>query len=117
LPADGYYRDAYDVDALVGGCCDRSPPTLSVYLDVPPGETLRRALVRDEGDPADIEQRYRERYLPAQELYRAQVDPVARAHVVLDNTDPAAPVGCVRERGRRTAVRPWRSPGRWTARR
>lgn len=138
LSADGYYRDAYDVEALVGrllrpfaagaarvatqvfdhavdevaeALCDVPPHaalvvdgvfvqrdplrgfwTLSVYLDVPPGETLRRALVRDEGDPADIEQRYRDRYLPAQGLYRAEVDPVARAHVVLDNTDPAAPV-------------------------
>lgn len=65
--------------------------TLSVYLHAPPAETLRRALVRDDGDPADIERRYRERYLPAQALYRTQAEPLASADVVLDNTDPAAP--------------------------
>ena len=65
--------------------------TLSLHLHVPPGETLRRALVRDVGDAVEVERRYRERYLPAQDLYRAEVDPVGRADVVIDNTDPRAP--------------------------
>jgi uridine kinase len=65
-----------------------------VYLDVTPDETLRRACERDAelfGGAAETESRYRNRYLPAQLMYRAEVDPIARAHVVIDNEDPESP--------------------------
>jgi uridine kinase len=68
--------------------------TLSVYLRVPPAETLRRAIVRDLelfGSTGEIERRYRHRYLPGQALYRAEADPERAAHVVVDNERPAAP--------------------------
>ncbi len=68
---------------------------LAVYLHVPEAETLRRALVRDlprMGTPQEVRRRYRARYLPAQDLYRREADPVAAADVVVDNTDPRAPV-------------------------
>jgi uridine kinase len=61
---------------------------------VPPAVTLARALVRDSdrmGGRAAVERRYRGRYLPAQEIYRAEVDPLHCADVVLDNSDPAEP--------------------------
>ena len=66
-----------------------------VYVDVSEGETLRRARPRDAeifGSVSEVETRYRERYLPAQRLYRDDADPVAHAHVVVDNEDPARPV-------------------------
>lgn len=65
---------------------------LAVHLQVPDGEVLRRVVVRDAGSPADIEALYRARYLPAQRLYEEQARPAERADVVLDNTDPRAPV-------------------------
>jgi len=66
---------------------------LSVHLHVPEEHTLRRAAVRDrELMGAEVERRYRVRYLPGQALYRREVDPAATADVVVDNTDPAAPV-------------------------
>ncbi len=66
-----------------------------VYVDVSEPETLARARRRDAevfGSVAEVEMRYTERYLPAQELYRGEVDPIARAHVVVDNEDPTQPV-------------------------
>ncbi|SDY22509.1 uridine kinase [Geodermatophilus africanus] len=71
----------------------RSRWHLAVYLHVPEEETLRRAAVRDRAlMGAEVERRYRVRYLPGQALYRREVDPAATADVVVDNTDPAAPV-------------------------
>jgi uridine kinase len=65
-----------------------------VYVHVSQEETLRRARVRDAkffGSAAEVESRYRQRYLPAQELYRAGADPRARADIVVDNEDPDHP--------------------------
>ncbi|WBC16093.1 uridylate kinase [Micromonospora sp. WMMA1998] len=67
---------------------------VTVHLHVGPEETLRRALVRDLdvfGSADEVRRRYRERYLPGQELYRARARPGERADVVLDLTDPLAP--------------------------
>jgi uridine kinase len=113
LSPEGYFHDCFDFAALrravlapdgavvvVDGvflqtaelrdCWD-----LSVYLDVSPAETLRRALVRDVelfGSEAVIRERYEHRYLPGQLLYRTTVRPAEVADVVVDNDDPAAPV-------------------------
>jgi uridine kinase len=62
--------------------------TLSVYLRVSPGETVRRGLGRDvglSGSAAEVEERYRRRFLPGQELYRRECDPESAADIVLDN--------------------------------
>ena len=67
---------------------------LAVYLDVPPATTLERALVRDVavfGCERDVRTRYETRYLPGQELYRREAEPLERADVIIDNTDLAAP--------------------------
>lgn len=61
---------------------------------MPPEETLRRARIREVGalgNLPDVEQRYLQRYLPAQALYRAEAEPLASADVVVDNSDPHAP--------------------------
>jgi uridine kinase len=68
---------------------------LSVYVDVSPAETLRRALVRDTelfGSREVVRERYEHRYLPGQQLYRTTVEPTRLADIVLDNDDPTAPV-------------------------
>ena len=67
---------------------------LSVYLRVPEEVTPARALVRDlalHDSAADVEHRYRARYLPGQALYRAEAHPERAADVLVDNRDPAAP--------------------------
>ena len=83
---------------------------LSVYLDVPEAETLRRALTRDAdrfGSAEDVRHRYTTRYLPGQALYRAAERPREAADVVLDMTDPATPVpGTGLDQGDETAARP-----------
>ena len=69
--------------------------TLGVYLHVPEEVTPARAVPRDLplfGSVEGVEERYRRRYLPGQALYRAEAHPVDVAHVVVDNSDPAAPV-------------------------
>ena len=114
LSPEGYYRDLFDLAALIEGCrSDDGRPetlvvdgvfllrpelrhlwTLSVYLAVPEDVTLQRAVVRDVaflGSSAEVERRYRERYLPGQVLYRSEADPERHADVVVDNTDFAAP--------------------------
>jgi uridine kinase len=66
--------------------------TLCVYLSVSPEESLRRGVERDAklfGSEADAARRYAARYLPAQALYRAEVDPERLANIVVDNTEPA----------------------------
>lgn len=91
---------APDAVLLLDGCRLRRPALadcwdLVVLLLVPEEELLRRAVVRDAdlfGAPEQVEHRYRTRYLPAERLYEQQVRPAESADVVLDNTDPAAPV-------------------------
>lgn len=69
--------------------------TLSVFLSVSADESLRRGVDRDAelfGSEPEAQRRYATRYLPAQTLYRAQVDPERAADVVVDNAEPANPV-------------------------
>lgn len=62
----------------------------SVFLDVPFGETARRMAERD-GSPADPGHPGMRRYVGGLEIYFALCDPAARAHLVIDNTDPESP--------------------------
>ncbi|WP_433269626.1 hypothetical protein ACQPZF_07485 [Actinosynnema sp. CS-041913] len=108
---EGYYRDTFDYPALRRAVSARAGSVvlvegvfllrpelrddwdLAVYLHVSPEETLRRALVRDVGLFGDaVRERYERRYLPGQALYRAEADPLARADVLVDHTDPARPL-------------------------
>jgi uridine kinase len=71
------------------GCWD-----LSVFVQVDPAISLQRALNRDValfGNRAAAERRYRERYLPGQELYMSQVHPDQGAEILIDNNDPTSP--------------------------
>jgi uridine kinase len=68
---------------------------LAIYLHVPEEVTLERAKLRDAhlfGSSEAVEARYRARYLPGQALYRDEAKPQHAAHIVLDHSDPAAPV-------------------------
>jgi uridine kinase len=68
---------------------------VAVHLHVAPEMTLRRALERDValmGDEATVRTRYEQRYLPGQELYRAEADPWSYADLALDASDPQHPM-------------------------
>jgi uridine kinase len=67
---------------------------ISIFLDIHPDEMLHRALDRDTesmGGPDNVRERYLRRYLPAQQLYRADAAPDSLADVVIDNTNPTRP--------------------------
>ncbi len=67
---------------------------LTVYLSVPFDIMVERALRRDTDPPdsaAEVEHRYRTRYIPGQQLYVAEASPESGADVVIDNTEPSAP--------------------------
>ncbi len=68
---------------------------LSIYLRAPSDVVLERALVRDVGalgSPDEVRQRYQDRYLPGQAIYRDECDPERYADVVVDNSDFANPI-------------------------
>jgi len=67
---------------------------LRVWLATQPEVALARALGRDvpRDGRAEAERLHRERYAVSERIYVGEVDPVARADVVVDNTDLAAPV-------------------------
>jgi uridine kinase len=58
-----------------------------VWLDIDPEVSIRRGAVRDaDWAGSDAEALHRDRYLPAEELYLAEVDPRGLADVVIDNS-------------------------------
>lgn len=64
---------------------------LTVFLDVPFLETCRRMALRDGSDPNPDSAAMR-RYVGGQRIYYRERTPWHRADLVVDNTDPAAPV-------------------------
>ena len=65
-----------------------------VFVRVTFAEVLHRAAIRDAerfGGAGPTMARYRQRYLPGQQLYLAEVDPASLADAILDNDDPAHP--------------------------
>jgi uridine kinase len=67
---------------------------VTMVVEVSPDETIRRALTRDVdlfGTPESVRERYQLRYLPAQQIYRAEASPATRADIVIDNNDPPWP--------------------------
>ncbi|XVV17428.1 uridylate kinase [Actinoplanes sp. CA-131856] len=56
---------------------------LRVFVSATQETTLRRAVLRE--GRADVERRWRGRYLPAQRLYAAEARPAEHADIVVDN--------------------------------
>lgn len=67
---------------------------LRVLVSAALDRTVERAVVRESpvSSRADVERRWRERYLPAQRLYFATARPAEHAHVVVHNDDPRQPI-------------------------
>lgn len=63
-----------------------------IFVEIDFETSLARALVRDLGlfgSPEEVIRRYREKYIPGQQLYLAAVQPAAKADVVIDNRNLA----------------------------
>ncbi len=67
---------------------------LSVFVVADAERVLERAVVRDAdlGTPAEVREMYLRRYLAAESMHLERDDPWSHADVVVDLTDPAAPV-------------------------
>jgi uridine kinase len=63
-----------------------------VWLEIDPQQSIRRGAARDQDwAGSEAEAVHRDRYLPAEELYLAEVDPLRLVDVVIDNRDLARP--------------------------
>jgi uridine kinase len=62
---------------------------LRVFVATAFDTTVERALIRERGalTPADIERRWRERYIPSQQFYFAAVRPAEKADIIVHNDD------------------------------
>jgi uridine kinase len=67
---------------------------LRIFLSVPFGKTLDRARTRDQSpsrSAAEIERRYRSRYVPSQQFYFDTARPAEHADIIVRNDDPRQP--------------------------
>ena len=74
---------------------------LSIFVSAAFGQILDRARVRDLarlGSAAEVERRFRTRYIPAQKLYFAAARPADHANIVVHNDEPLRPSWEVRSR-------------------
>ena len=63
-----------------------------VWLEIDPQQSIRRGAARDQDwAGSEAEAVHRDRYLPAEQLYLAEVDPLRLVDVVIDNSDFARP--------------------------
>jgi uridine kinase len=67
---------------------------LRIFVSTALDKTVDRAVVRERrvSSRAEVERRWRERYLPSQQLYFARVRPADHADIVVHNDDPQLPV-------------------------
>ncbi|WP_433307013.1 cytidylate kinase family protein [Actinoplanes sp. CA-030573] len=67
---------------------------LRIFLSTALEETVDRAVIRERrvSSRAEVERRWRERYLPAQRLYFASARPADKADIVVHNDDPRRPM-------------------------
>ncbi|MFG1677390.1 AAA family ATPase [Micromonospora sp. NPDC049282] len=73
---------------------------LRVLVSVALDRTVERAVTRERrvSSRAEVERRWRERYLPAQQLYFTTVRPSDRVDVVVHNDEPQRPAWQIRRR-------------------
>ncbi len=74
---------------------------LSIFVSAAFEQTLDRARTRDLarlGSAAEVERRFRTRYIPAQKLYFAAARPADHADIIVHNDEPRRPAWEVRSR-------------------
>jgi uridine kinase len=67
---------------------------LRVFVSTALEKTVDRAVIRERpvSSRADIERRWRERYIPSQQLYFARARPAERADIIVYNDEPRQPL-------------------------
>ncbi|MBQ1020916.1 uridylate kinase [Micromonospora sp. D93] len=67
---------------------------LRVFVSTALEETVDRAVIRERrvSSRADVERRWRERYIPSQQLYFATARPTRHADILVHNDEPQRPV-------------------------
>ncbi|MGC4878631.1 uridylate kinase [Micromonospora sp. DT43] len=67
---------------------------LRVFVSTALDATVDRAVLRERRVPSrvEVERRWRERYIPAQQLYNAMVRPTENVDIIVRNDDPQRPV-------------------------
>ena len=73
---------------------------LSIFVSAPFEQILDRARIRDLallGSTAEVERRFRTRYIPAQKLYCAAARPADHADIIVHNDEPRRPAWQVRQ--------------------
>lgn len=67
---------------------------LRIFVSTALEKTVDRALIRESrvSSRADVERRWRERYIPSQQLYFAKVRPADHADIIVHNDEPEQPV-------------------------
>jgi len=73
---------------------------LRIFVSTAFAETVDRAMLREQEvlSGAEVDRRWRDRYIPAQQLYFATVRPTDHADIVVYNDDPQRPVWETRTR-------------------
>lgn len=73
---------------------------LCVFVSTALEKTVDRAVIREHpvSSRAEVERRWRERYIPAQQLYFATAHPTEHADIVVHNDDPRRPIWETRTR-------------------
>jgi uridine kinase len=73
---------------------------LRVFVSTALETTVDRAVIRERrvSSRADVERRWRERYIPSQQLYFARVRPTERADIIVHNDEPGQPAWETRTR-------------------
>ena len=72
---------------------------LRIFVSAAFEETLDRARIRDLallGSATEVERRFRDRYIPAQQLYFAEARPADHADIIVHNDEPQQPAWEVR---------------------
>jgi uridine kinase len=66
---------------------------LRIFVSTAFEQTVDRAVIREQGalSAADVERRWRERYIPSQQFYFATVRPTDHADIVVHNDEPRQP--------------------------
>jgi uridine kinase len=67
---------------------------LRIFISTGLEKTVDRAVIRERQvvSPAEVQRRWRERYIPAQQFYFATVRPTDHANIIVHNDEPQEPV-------------------------
>ncbi|MEU4644809.1 uridylate kinase [Micromonospora sp. NPDC023814] len=99
--AEGCYFDTHDYDALLvfDGVFLMRPELidrwdLRIFVSTALEKTVDRAVIRERrvSSRAEVERRWRKRYIPSQQFYFATVRPTDHVDIIVHNDEPQQPV-------------------------